>query len=38
MIIIIIISVIMAGAIYCAIAKPGKAENICKYGQEDGKQ
>lgn len=31
MIIIIIISVIMAGAIYCAIAKPGKTENICKY-------
>ena len=31
MIIIIIIAVIMAGAIYCAVAKPGKAENICKY-------
>lgn len=31
MIIIIIISAIMAGAIFCALAKPGKAENICKY-------
>jgi hypothetical protein len=30
-IIIALIMLIMAGAIYCAIAKPGKTENICKY-------
>ena len=30
-IIITVIFAIMAGATYCAIAKPGKDENICKY-------
>lgn len=31
----ILISAIMAVATFCAIAKPGEAENIAKYGQED---
>ena len=31
MIAIILIMAIMAGAAFCAIAKPGKDENICNY-------
>ena len=30
-IILIVLSIIMTGAIFCALAKPGKTENICKY-------
>jgi hypothetical protein len=30
-ILIIAVSAIMAGATFCALAKPGKNENICKY-------
>jgi hypothetical protein len=37
-IIIALIMLIMAGAILCACFKPGEKENICKYGQGDGKQ
>lgn len=37
-IILIVLSIIMAGAIYCACLKPGQREKICKYGQEDDEQ
>ena len=33
--ILVLISVIMAGATYCAIWKPGKNDGTCQYGQED---
>ena len=37
-IILIVLSIIMTGAIFCACLRPGERENICKYGQGDGKQ
>jgi hypothetical protein len=38
MLIIIIVSVIMAGATFCALAKPGEKDGISKYGQEDSEK
>lgn len=37
-ILLIALSLIMAAAAFCGCHKPGKNENICKYGQEDDRQ
>ena len=33
--IVILISAVMVGATWVALAKPGKADNLTKYGQDD---